>query len=55
MSTAEESPPDGCLLALAPVLLWSSVIMMGRVTPEPTTRPALSSIVKWTLNPTFSR
>jgi len=43
---------NGCDLC---VLLWSSVIMIGGVEPEPTTRPVWSTILKWTLNPTFSR
>lgn len=40
---------------LTPVLLWSSVIIMGRVVPDPTILPTESNIVKWTLKPVFSR
>lgn len=40
---------------LAPVVLWSSVIMIGLDMPDPMSRPVWSVMVKWTLKPTFSR
>jgi len=50
----ENEATSSLLRWLAPVVLWSSVIMIGLDTPDPINLPVWSVMVKWTLNPTFS-
>lgn len=54
-ATGEKALRHSGFRLLAGEVLWSSVIMIGLETPAPTTRPTLSSIVKRTRKPTFSR